>query len=458
MAMLVGTVDALCRELLLFAAVGILIGGLDDLLVDLIWLWRQVRRRFAPDPPLAALGVVDRPHLAIFVPAWREANVIGPMLRRALAGIAYPAYRIYVGTYPNDPATIAEVAMLAEADPRIRLVTGTQPGPTTKAGNLNTMWRALCADEAAGAPRAAGMVLHDAEDVVHPDELSLHAALLPAHAFVQVPVIALIERGGGRWRHLISGHYADEFAEAHRRVLPVRAALGHGFPLAGVGCAIRRDALDRIAAHGPPFDAGTLTEDYELGLRLGAMGQRGTFARMRGANGSTIATRAYFPDRLDAAVTQKARWMTGIALAGWDRVGWRRTLDLGDHWMRLRDRRAPLAVLVLAAAYAGLLAAGAAALLHLVSGLPAPLPGPGLALLLWLNAMLLGWRLAARAAFTASDHGWREGLWAVPRALVANAIAMLAMRRAIARYLRTPPGAAPHWDKTDHVFPNGEAG
>ena len=40
--------------------------------------------------------------------------------------------------------------------------------------------------------------------------------------------------------------------------------------------------------------------------------------------------------------------MTGIALAGWDRIGWGGRQRFGDHWMRMRDRRAPLAVLVLA--------------------------------------------------------------------------------------------------------------
>ena len=43
--------------------------------------------------------------------------------------------------------------------------------------------------------------------------------------------------------------------------------------------------------------------------------------------------------------------LAGIALAGWDRTGWSRPWHLLDHWMRLRDRRALLAVVVLSAAY-----------------------------------------------------------------------------------------------------------
>ena len=45
--------------------------------------------------------------------------------------------------------------------------------------------------------------------------------------------------------------------------------------------------------------------------------------------------------------------MTGIALAGWDRLGWRG--GLAERWMRLRDRQSLLAALILCAAYLALL-------------------------------------------------------------------------------------------------------
>jgi adsorption protein B len=62
----------------------------------------------------------------------------------------------------------------------------------------------------------------------------------------------------------------------------VRQALGAGLPLAGVGCAIRRDILGAIAdaRGGVPFDATSLTEDYELGLTISAMGGRVCLARV----------------------------------------------------------------------------------------------------------------------------------------------------------------------------------
>ena len=63
------------------------------------------------------------------------------------------------------------------------------------------------------------------------------------------------------------------------------------------------------------------------------------------AGGGAVVTREYFPGTVKAAVQQKARWMTGIALSGWDRLGWGG--GLAERWMRLRDRQSPLAALLL---------------------------------------------------------------------------------------------------------------
>jgi adsorption protein B len=237
----------------------------------------------------------------------------------------------------------------------------------------------------------------------------------------------------------------------------VRAALGAAMPLAGTGCAIARPMLARLAAErdGAPFDPTSLVEDYELGLAIAARGGRGRFARFRDAGGGLVAVRAYFPTAFTKAARQKARWMTGIALAGWDRTGWAPAPALTDHWMRARDRRAPLAVVVLAAAYGALLAGALADVLHAARGERLPALAP--AWLLQANVALLGWRLAVRVAFTTRGYGWREGLYAVPRFVVGNFVALAAAPRALAAYLSLLLGAALVWDKTDHEVPEAEA-
>lgn len=449
--------DLAFRESLLFAAIGFLAGGLDDLAIDVTYLWvRATRRRQRVPALLEHYHPAEPRRIVVFVAAWDEATVIGAMLRSSLARFDHPDYRLYVGTYPNDHATINAVTEVSTDDARVRLVVGVADGPTTKADCLNTLWHALDYDERRNDPgdgaRAAAIVLHDAEDLVHPGELRVFDALIGRYAVVQLPVLPLVDRGS----RLISGHYADEFAESHAKTLVVRQALGASLPLAGVGCAIERTVLDTIARarNGLPFDADSLTEDYELGLHIAGLGGRGVLARVRErAGGPLVATRAYFPATLDAAVRQKARWMAGIALAGWDRVGWASPLALAEHWMRMRDRRAPLAVLVLVAGYAALVAWALSGVLHFARQSATPSFGGLLATLLELNGALLIWRLAGRALFTWRAYGWIEAAWSVPRALVANVVALLAARRALVTYTRLLRGGTLRWDKTPHVFP-----
>ena len=453
---LIAILDALLREATLFAAIWFLVGGLDDLLVDFVYGLRAARAwgrtwLYGPDETEAPPLPPPAGRIAVFVPAWQEADVIGPMLRTALARFDHPDYLIYVGTYPNDPATIAAVADMAEADDRVRLVIGPREGPTTKADCLNTLWRALLRDEGDGEVLA--VALHDSEDVVDPLELRLFADRLARFDAVQLPVMPLRKKGSP----LVSGHYCDEFAEAHAKQLLVRQTLGAGIPFAGVGCAIRRGMLQRIAdaRGGAPFDEASLTEDYELGLTIAAMGGRTQFARMRDRPyGRLIAVRAYFPDTTRAAVRQKARWMTGIALAGWDRTGWGKAARIGDHWMRMRDRRAVLEIPVLVFAYCALLLWGLSALSHAVAGGESAPLAPWMRGLIAINIALLSWRVLVRAAFTGSAYGWRDALLSVPRIAVGNAIAMLAARRAFFAYLRMLAGAVPQWDKTAHHFPD----
>ncbi|HEU0099750.1 MAG TPA: glycosyl transferase family protein [Allosphingosinicella sp.] len=447
---LVGGADFIMRETALFAATGFLVLGVGDLAVDLLWLGHRARRLGRPAPRVADLPAPARPgRLAVFVPAWDEAAVIGDMLRGAAAAWPGGDWRIYVGTYGNDRATAAAAAEAASAEPRIRVVTATEPGPTTKADCLNRLWLALLADEAAEGGRAKAVVLHDSEDVVHPAELRLFDVLVERFDLVQLPVVPLIDPSS-RW---IGAHYADEFLQSHGKEMVVRGALGAGLPSAGVGCAFSREALGRLAADrgGLPFDSDSLTEDYELGLRLAEAGGRRAFVRRLGDDGEIVATRGYFPGTLAAAVRQKARWMTGIALSGWDRLGW--SGGLAERWMRFRDRQSLLAAVLLAAGYASLALWLALEAWRAAGGDGAePLPA-ALSALLGVNFALLGWRLAVRAAFTGAAYGWSEGLRAVPRAAVANFIALLAAASALSRYRALRRGGRPRWDKTAHIFP-----
>ena len=285
--------------------------------------------------------------IAIFVPAWDESAVIASMLKATLSRLDYDDYRIFVGYYRNDPATAAAIASVA--DPRVAAGRGRGRRADHQgaiASTTSTMrWSPMSWTRAASAK---AVVLHDAEDVVHRFELRIFDGLIDRAAVIQLPVLPLIDPHS-RW---ISGHYCDEFAEAHIKELVVREAVGAAIPLAGVGCAIARRALAparRACRTASPSPARSMTEDYEVGLRIGALGLKTMFVRIPAQPGErgVVASRGHFPATLGAAVRQKARWLGGIALAGWDRLGW--SGGLGERWMRMRDRRGPLAALLLLA-------------------------------------------------------------------------------------------------------------
>lgn len=147
---------AVAHELALFAACGFLLFGIDDLLVDAIWigrtLWRRatVYTRYARADAATLPGPAFPGRIAIFVPAWDESDVIGPMLANTLAKLRHGDYRILVGCYPNDPATKAVVDLFAAGDARVRAVVTPRAGPTTKADCLNAIYRAMVEDELAG--------------------------------------------------------------------------------------------------------------------------------------------------------------------------------------------------------------------------------------------------------------------------------------------------------------------
>jgi adsorption protein B len=264
---------------------------------------------------------------------------------------------------------------------------------------------------------------------------------------VQLPVLPEPQRES-RW---IGSHYCEEFAEAHGKAMVVRSELGASLPAAGVGCAFDRSLLGAIAHHmrrSEPFSDDSLTEDYELGMKIKAVGGLSRFLRARRPDGRLVATRACFPPTWPEAVIQKSRWIHGIALQGWDRLGW--SGGIAERWMRLRDRRGPLSALVLFAAYLLLVLTG---ILWLAGyfGFVRPWQPSGLLMtILWINLASFAWRATVRFAFTAREYGVLEGVRALLRLPHSNIIAIMSARRALFAYVATLLGAKLRWDKTHH--------
>lgn len=159
-------------------AVLILISSLDDLFID-VWYWvRETWRTLTVKKrreyrPLTQQDLLQRPEqpLAIMVPAWAEYDVIAQMVENMIDVLDYREYIVFVGTYPNDAETIAEVERMRRRYKRLRRVEVPHPGPTSKADCLNWLILSIFDYEKRHGIEFAGVILHDSEDVLHPMEL-----------------------------------------------------------------------------------------------------------------------------------------------------------------------------------------------------------------------------------------------------------------------------------------------
>jgi bacteriophage N4 adsorption protein B len=456
----------LLLQILPVLAVLIAISGLDDLFIDCAYVYRRLSRylsyyRTTPRMTAQMLTHVPLKKIAVMIPAWDESAVISAMLRATTALWPQSEVQFFVGCYPNDMETIERVRAQATRDNRIHLVQVSRQGPTTKAHCLNEIFAFVCRWETSENIIFSAFLLHDAEDLVSAREPAVISHLIDRRDILQFPVRPLVVPGS-LW---VSGHYLDEFAESHGKDLQVREFLGACLPSAGVGCAFSRRAMLQAGASraGHPFDETSMTEDYELALRLGQQGLRTAFIHLTaGPSASYIATEEHFPDSFLQAVRQKSRWLMGITLQGWDRLGW--AGSWANRYMLLRDRKALLTAYLNAVAF---VLATVFSCVWIWQQLDENAPRffetlsrkNGLGALLGLNGYLLLHRLIVRACFVWRYHGWQQALLSIPRATVANAINFAAACRAITLYLRHRRRRTPLlWDKTAHRYPTQFAG
>jgi adsorption protein B len=462
-------------------AILILISSLDDLVVD-AWYWtrtlyhRLTTQRRPDYRPLTAAQIKAQPELplAIMVPAWLEYDVIARMIENMVATLDYRHYVVFVGTYVNDAATIGEVERMRRRYRQLRRVEVPHPGPTCKADCLNWIIQAIFLHEQEHGMQFAGVILHDSEDVLHPLELRFFNYLLPRADMIQLPVLSLDRQ----WYELVASTYMDEFAEWHGKDLVVRESMSGMVPSAGVGTCFSHRALKALAARNDnqPFNTDSLTEDYDIGMRLAALGMRSTFARFpvqfhaRRSSwfglgplreltvNMALCVREYFPDTFRASYRQKASWTLGIGLQSWEQLGWRGSLVV--KYLLFRDRKGIVTSFVSIFAYLVLIQFIALYLLAF-SGVwtlrfPAIFPEGG-----WLTAMAvfiaiaMGLRVVQRCYFVTRIYGWEQGLMSIPRMVIGNVVNAMAAARAWRLYLAYLLFGKPlAWDKTMHDFPS----
>jgi bacteriophage N4 adsorption protein B len=474
------TIYLYCLMYVAFVLAGIiLISGLDDLFIDIVyWVrrsWRAVTiYRKNPQVSVDKLYALDEKPFAIMVPAWQEHGVIDKMAELAANTLDYENYHIFVGTYPNDLQTQQDVEKVCARFPNVHKVVCARPGPTSKADCLNNVLNAILQFEQSVNLHFAGFILHDSEDVLCKQELRLFNLLVDRKDLIQLPVYPLKRS----WSDLTGGHYLDEFAETHGKDLVVREALAGQMPSAGVGTCFSRRAVLKLleSGNGIAFDVQSLTEDYDIGFRLKAFGLTEVFVRFpvqdrdqeptrrpisqAGINpreASVVSVREYFPDSLNYAVRQKSRWIIGIVYQGFKTHSWS---DSGViNYFLWRDRKGVITN------FTSFLAMLLALQLLVVWAYQRYVPDSyqflsifendgWLAALLITNLMLMTNRVAQRVIFVTRYYGLQQGLLSIPRLLWGNLINFLANYRALKQTVMSKDIRRIAWDKTSHEFPS----
>ncbi|HUQ91384.1 MAG TPA: glycosyl transferase family protein [Bryobacteraceae bacterium] len=450
--------DLWVGALLIPVALWILLSGIDDVFIDVVcltaWLRNLVMRRqdgAAPDHTAALEAPQKR--IAIMVPLWKEDAVIRQMVENNVANIEYRRYDFFLGTYPNDHATLAAVNELEHQFANVHAAVCGNDGPTSKADCLNWVYQRMLAFEREHQDRFEVIVTHDAEDVIHPQALHWINYYCDVYDMVQVPVLPL-PTPMKSWTH---GLYCDEFAEFQLKDMPARQILGGFIPSNGVGTGFTRWGLDQLAAgDGHIFEPECLTEDYENGLRLHFLGCPQLFLPVRLHQGKPMATREYFPQTIASAIRQRTRWVTGIALQSWERHGWRG--GAGSRYWMWRDRKGlignPVSMLTSAIFLYGLTTWVWSSASGTAWGMRAFTNSWETQWLIGSTTALQAVHLSARAWCTSRVYGWRFAAGVPLRALLGNYVNFRATAGAVRRYLMARLRRHPLvWLKTDHCYP-----
>jgi adsorption protein B len=436
------------------------LSGLDDVSMDIralrLWILRRIGRSpFGRLPTVEQLREVPEEGIAILVPLWHEWRVIEAMVETNLRQVDYSNYRFFLGVYLNDGETKAAAQKLAAMHPRVHVVECPYPGPTSKADCLNHLYAGLQRFQTSRSIRHRLVMLHDAEDVIHPQSLRLVNWYSATYGMIQVPVLSVKVP----WNAWVSGVYCDEFAEFLSRDLPVRAVEGAFLPSNGVGTAIRLEELEtlRLRRNGMLFDPECLTEDYELGLRLHQDKCRQLLLPLSREYGQLLATMECFPGTIRGAVRQRTRWVVGQGLQSWQMNGWPLRWDL-LYWF-WRDRRGLVGNFLNAIAL-GLLVVSLVA--WIAPGIALPNPWT------WFSGSASGarWiygacaffalqRLLVRMAIVGSVYGWAFALGVPLRMAVSCGINLVATTEAFRRFtVANLKRKRLRWLKTDHIFPD----
>lgn len=366
------------------------------------------------DAPLADMATPEAaPIWTIMIALYKEADSV-PSLLASLSLLDWATDRLdIIFACERDDIETLRMLVIYQRKFDFRIIRVPAGGPRTKPNALQT-----------ALPFARGryLTVYDAED--RPDPQQLRAAF---QAFVSAPLnLAVVQAPLVTWNHTeswVARQFALDYAIWFRVMLPAFARFSGLIPLGGTSNHFRTDVLREVGG----WDPFNVTEDADLGVRLGRHGYRA----------GLISTPTYeeAPPRIAAWVKQRGRWIQGHIQTFSLHLRRPLTLSRDIGWRGLLAFFIGLGI----GPMSGLM------VLPFFIGFAAAL-GSGVNFVAWVPICIgtLGQSLAACVAC----H--RDGRWILLTSLVTlplyHCLQTLAACRAMWRVVFTPS----IWDKTDH--------
>lgn len=261
-----------------------------------------------PPKPAPSSPYREFPSVALLCPLYREAESVRHLLG-ALDRLAYPRDKleILILVEEDDVQTLEALPSLSAP---FRLVIVPDGLPRTKPRALNHGLLQTKADL---------IGVYDAEDRPETDQIQRVAAAF-SHGDEALACVQARLNYYNRDDTLITRMFALEYALQFDWFLPGLSRLGLPLPLGGTSNFVRAEALRTVGG----WDPYNVTEDADLGMKLGASGYR-----MVAISSSTFEEATDSPWRW---IKQRSRWLKGF-LQTWmvhtrSALAWRESLVL----------------------------------------------------------------------------------------------------------------------------------
>ena len=211
--------------------------------------------------PALVMEASNLPVYSVLVAAYDEASII-PSLVDALSNLNWPAAKLDIKIIleEDDQPTIAAARLAIAERPAFEIIIVPPRQPRTKPRALNY-----------ALPLARGecLVIYDAEDRPHPDQLkaAYHKLTQTTHEVACIQAPLLIDNAEHTW---LSAMFALEYAGLFDGVIPAFARWKLPVLLGGTSNHFRTKVLRSIGA----WDPYNVTEDADIGIRLKRYGYR----------------------------------------------------------------------------------------------------------------------------------------------------------------------------------------